>query len=95
MAVISATVLIGCSKEAENETEEVVDTTEQVAFDDVEVEDYTVLSYSELEVLAYQAISNYFAQKAEEEIDRLWEDGTLTEAKVESFRSLHERTAYK
>ena len=42
-----------------------------------------------------QAISNYFAQKAEEEIDRLWEDGTLTEAKVEGFRSLHERTAYK
>ncbi len=54
MAMISATVLIGCSKEAENEAEEVVDTTEQVAFDDVEVEDYTVLSYSELEVLAYQ-----------------------------------------
>ena len=36
-----------------------------------------------------QAISNYFAQKTEEEIDRLWADGTLTEAKVESFRTLH------
>ena len=35
-----------------------------------------------------QAISNYFAQKTEEEIDRLWEDGTLTEAKVESFRAV-------
>ncbi|SHI62726.1 tetratricopeptide repeat protein [Pseudobutyrivibrio xylanivorans] len=54
LAMISATVLIGCSKDTENETEETVDTTEQVAFDDVEVEDYTVLSYSELEVLAYQ-----------------------------------------
>ncbi len=42
-----------------------------------------------------QAISNYFAQKAEEEIDKLWENGTLSEAKIESFRSLHERTAYK
>ena len=42
-----------------------------------------------------QAISNYFAQKAEEEIDKLWEDGILTDAKVESFRSLHERTSYK
>ena len=31
----------------------------------------------------------------EEEIDRLWENGTLNEAKVESFRSLHERTTYK
>jgi hypothetical protein len=42
-----------------------------------------------------QSISNYFAQKAEEEINRLWEDGTLTESKVESFRTLHERTPYK
>ena len=42
-----------------------------------------------------QAISNYFAQKAEEEIDKLWEDGSLNETKVESFRSLHERTPYK
>ena len=42
-----------------------------------------------------QAISNYFAQKAEDEIDKLWENGTLSEAKIESFRSLHERTAYK
>ena len=41
-----------------------------------------------------QAVSNYFAQKAEEEIDRLWADGTLTEQKVESFRHLHERTPY-
>jgi len=42
-----------------------------------------------------QAISNYFAKKAEEEIDRLWENGTLTEEKVESFRNLHERTPYQ
>ena len=41
-----------------------------------------------------QAISNYFAQKAEEEIDNLWADGTLNEAKVEEFRNLHERTPY-
>lgn len=41
-----------------------------------------------------QAISNYFAQKAEEEIDSLWADGTLNEAKVEEFRNLHERTPY-
>ena len=41
-----------------------------------------------------QSISNYFAQKAEAEIDQLWADGILTESKVESFRSLHERTPY-
>jgi len=39
-------------------------------------------------------ISNYFAQKADEEITRLWADGTLTDEKVESFRHLHERTPY-
>ncbi len=42
-----------------------------------------------------QAISNFFAQKAEDEINRLWADGTLTEEKVESFRTLHERTPYR
>ncbi len=42
-----------------------------------------------------QAISDYFAKKAESEIDKLWADGTLTEEKVESFRSLHERTPYR
>ncbi|MBQ8701878.1 MAG: dephospho-CoA kinase [Prevotella sp.] len=41
-----------------------------------------------------QAISDYFARKADEEIERLWADGTLTDAKVESFRNLHERTPY-
>lgn len=41
-----------------------------------------------------QAISNYFAEKADEEIDRLWEDGTLDDAKIEQFRTLHERTPY-
>lgn len=46
--------MTACGKEDADQAEEAVDTTEQVAFDDVEVEDYTVLSYSELEVLAYQ-----------------------------------------
>ncbi len=42
-----------------------------------------------------QVISDYFAKEAQTEIDRLWETGELTEAKVESFRHLHERTPYK
>ena len=42
-----------------------------------------------------QAISDYFAKKAEEEIDKMWENGTITEEKVEGFRTLHERTPYK
>ena len=42
-----------------------------------------------------QAISNHFADLAQREIDRLWENGELNESKVESFRNLHERTPYK
>jgi predicted 3-demethylubiquinone-9 3-methyltransferase (glyoxalase superfamily) len=42
-----------------------------------------------------QAISDYFAAQAQEEIDRLWEKGDLNEDKVEGFRNLHERTPYK
>ncbi|MBO4810347.1 MAG: dephospho-CoA kinase [Prevotella sp.] len=42
-----------------------------------------------------QALSDYFAKKAKEEIDGLWEKGELTEEKVESFRHLHERTPYQ
>ena len=42
-----------------------------------------------------QAISDYFANKADKEIERLWDEGVLNDAKVESFRTLHERTAYK
>ena len=42
-----------------------------------------------------QAISDYFAVQAQNEIDRLWENGDLNDEKVEEFRSLHERTPYK
>ncbi|MCC8118771.1 MAG: dephospho-CoA kinase [Bacteroidales bacterium] len=42
-----------------------------------------------------QAIASYFAKMAQDEIDRLWETGELSEKKVESFRNLHERTPYK
>ncbi len=42
-----------------------------------------------------QAISDFFARRAGEEIDRLWDTGALDEQKVESFRNLHERTPYK
>lgn len=41
-----------------------------------------------------QVISDFFANEAKKEIDRLWETGELNEEKVESFRHLHERTKY-
>lgn len=41
-----------------------------------------------------QAISDYFAQKADAEMNKMWNDGILTEERIESFRHLHERTPY-
>ena len=41
-----------------------------------------------------KVISDFFAQQAQDEIDRLWENGELNETKVEGFRKLHERTPY-
>lgn len=42
-----------------------------------------------------KVISDFFAQQAQDEIDRLWETGELNETRVEGFRKLHERTPYK
>ena len=41
-----------------------------------------------------KAIIDYLASQLQGELDRLWTDGTLNDKKVESFRTLHERTPY-
>lgn len=41
-----------------------------------------------------KAITDYLASQLQGELDRLWTDGTLNDEKVESFRTLHERTPY-
>ena len=41
-----------------------------------------------------KTIIDYLGAQLKGELDRLWEDGTLNEKKVESFRTLHERTPY-
>lgn len=40
------------------------------------------------------ALADYFAKRIDDEIDEMWDKGILSEEKVESFRHLHERTAY-
>ena len=42
-----------------------------------------------------QIISNYYAQKATEEMDKLWEQGDWNEEKNEAVLSEHLRTPYK
>lgn len=42
-----------------------------------------------------QVISNYYAKKATEEMDRLWDSGEWSETKNEAVLEEHLRTPYK
>lgn len=71
---------------------------QSTVFNNAQMELLDMMSFVDTpEMLAQlkQAISDFFARKAQEEIDRLWETGALNEQKIEDFRSLHERTPYK
>ncbi len=41
-----------------------------------------------------QVISNYFAQKVDEEMDSLWEEGKITPDTIEQWGKEHMRTPY-
>ena len=41
-----------------------------------------------------QLLANYYAQKAEAEMDRLWENGTINEHVIEQWGKEHMRTPY-
>ena len=41
-----------------------------------------------------QLLANYYAQKAEAEMDRLWENGTINEQVIEQWGKEHMRTPY-
>lgn len=40
-----------------------------------------------------KVIADFFANKAKKEMDAMWEKGEMTQEKLESFKSLHERTS--
>ena len=42
-----------------------------------------------------QVLANYYAQKAEEEMDRLLDNGTINEQVIEQWGKEHMRTPYK
>lgn len=46
-------------------------------------------------VMLKNVISDFFARRADEELNKLWDNGTLTDSKIEGFRYLHQRTPYK
>ena len=41
------------------------------------------------------AFFDLFDQAYKEEIDAMWKNGKMTQAKFDSFENLHERTPYK
>lgn len=41
-----------------------------------------------------QVVCSYLQSQLDGELNRLWEEGKLDEQKIESFRTLHERTPY-
>ena len=41
-----------------------------------------------------RVISDYFIKKADAALNKMWDEGTLNEDRIEGFRNLHERTAY-
>lgn len=51
-------------------------------------------SQSEADELS-RVIRDYYARKLDEELDKLWDDGTLDQQKLDELRSQHLRTPYK
>ena len=39
-------------------------------------------------------LSHFFAERAQKDIDQMWEDGTLDQAKLDELRGQHLRTPY-
>lgn len=41
-----------------------------------------------------KVISDYFVKLADAEMDKMWDEGSLSDERIEGFRHLHERTPY-
>ena len=70
----------------------------QTVFNSAQLEILNLMAYAKSsETLSdlKQVISDFFAQKVEDEVNLLWQNEELSEERVESFRTLHERTPYK
>lgn len=53
-----------------------------------------VNSQEELDALRL-TLSLFFAERAQKTIDKMWEEGTLDQAKLDELRGQHLRTPYK
>ncbi len=53
-----------------------------------------VNSQEDLDALR-MTLSKFFAERAQKAIDKMWEDGTLNQKKLDELRGQHLRTPYK
>lgn len=71
---------------------------ERTIFNDAQLQLLKMLAYVQTpETLSElrHVMKEYFAQKAKEEMERMWQTGEMTQQKYDGFRTLHERTSYK
>lgn len=71
---------------------------ERTVFSPAQLEILDLMAYVESEDTLLEIrdmLSRYFADKAEKEIDKLWDEGTINDTVVESWKTEHMRTPYK
>lgn len=71
---------------------------ERTIFTPAQLEILDLMSYVESEdtlIEIRDMLSRYFAQKAEKEIDKLWDEGVINDNVIENWTAEHMRTPYK
>lgn len=71
---------------------------ERTVFNPAQLQILDLMAYVESEDTLNEIkdmLSNYFAQKAEKEIDKLWDSGQIDNTVVEGWKHEHMRTSYK
>ena len=70
---------------------------ERTIFNTAQLEILDLMAYVESEDTLNEIrdmLSRYFAEKAQKEIDKLWEEGTINDIVVEGWKTEHMRTPY-
>lgn len=70
---------------------------ERTIFNNAQLEILDLMSYVESKETLDEIrdmLSRYFAEKAQKEIDKLWEEGTIDDAVIEGWKTEHMRTPY-
>ena len=71
---------------------------ERTVFNAAQLQILDLMSYVESEDTLNEIrdmLSNYFAQKAEKAIDKLWDSGQINDSTIEGWKKEHMRTPYK